>query len=283
MTMISLHRYLFSKSSQLISFKVLASASHANNTYLPPAPTSNLRTFSAAPPNIEPTTRKRLDVAIAGLPNAGKSQLLNSLVGTKVAAVSRKRHTTRSGILAARTIENTQIVFVDTPGFMHHASTAREGVRQLAAHASSEMDEVDHVLLVMDGAKKLEADVKRAIVMLMFMALRSRGRREGGKSIELISQKQRSKFAVVVNKVDLVSPKEKLLGIAGEVGSMAESCIRVLLEQRRSQSKVKLGDLVNHVVENHMDEQGFDGVHDDDVELFATLTPEFHFTRLVTD
>lgn len=145
MTMISLHRYLFSKSSQLISFKVLASASHANNTFLPPAPTSNLRMFSAALPNIEPTTRKRLDVAIVGLPNAGKSQLLNSLVGTKVAAVSRKRHTTRSGILAARTIENTQIVFVDTPGFMHHASTAREGVRQLAAHASSEMDEVDQL------------------------------------------------------------------------------------------------------------------------------------------
>jgi GTP-binding protein Era len=116
----------------------------------------------------------------------------------------------------------------------------------------------------------------------MFMALRSRGRREGGKPIDsILSEKQRSKFAVVINKVDLVSPKEKLLGLAGEVGSMSESCIRVLLQQKRSPSKVKLGDLVNHVLENHMDEQGFDGVHDDDVELFAALTPEFHFTSAI--
>lgn len=279
--MISLQRNLFRKSSQLISCQRLTFASHA---IIPaPIPTLfNLRSFSATPTDIEPPARKRLDIAIVGLPNAGKSQLLNSLVGTKVAAVSRKRHTTRSGILAACTLDNTQLVFVDTPGFMHHASTAKEGVRQLAAHASSEMDEVDHVLLVMDGAKKLEADVKRTIVMLIFMALRSRGRREGGKPIEpIISEKQRSKFAVVINKVDLVSPKEKLLGIAGEVGSMSESCIRVLLQQKRSPSKVKLGDLVNHVLENHMDEQGFDGVHDDDVELFAALTPEFHFTSAI--
>lgn len=166
---------------------------------------------------------------------------------------------------------------------MHHASTAKEGVRQLAAHASSEMDEVDYVLLVMDGAKKLEVDVKRALVMLMFMALRSRGRREGGISVEVAFKKQKPKFAVVINKVDLVSPKEKLLVIAGEVGSMADSCIRRLLEQRRSPSKVKLADLVNHVVEKHADEQGFDGIHEDDIEMFATLTPEFHFTSAITD
>lgn len=44
----------------------------------------------------EQLVRKRLDVALVGAPNAGKSQLLNSLIGSKVAAVSRKRHTTRS-------------------------------------------------------------------------------------------------------------------------------------------------------------------------------------------
>lgn len=245
-----------------------------------PASLNNIRPFSTTSPTDDDTSiKQRLDIAIVGLPNAGKSQLLNSLVGTKVAAVSRKRHTTRNGILAARTMDNTQLVFVDTPGFMHHGSTAKEGVRQLAAEASSEMDEVDYVLLVVDGAKKIDQDVKRTIVMLMFMALRSRGRREGNG--HAIDEKQQAKFAVVINKVDLVTPKEKLLVIAGEVGSMAESCIRLLLEQRRSPTKVRLGDLVEHVLMKHVDEEGFDGVHDNDMELFATLTPEFHFTSAI--
>jgi len=161
---------------------------------------------------------------------------------------------------------------------MHHGSTAKEGVRQLAAEASSEMDEVDYVLLIIDGAKKMEEEVKRTIVMLMFMALRIRGRREN-KPVDVGNTQ--SKFAVVINKVDLVSPKEKLLDIAGEVGSMADSCIRILLEQKRSPSKVRLGDLVNRVLEKHVNEQGFDGVYDHDVEMFADLTPQFLFTSAI--
>lgn len=237
------------------------------------------RPFSSTEDTDIKPQRKRLDIAIVGLPNAGKSQLLNSLVGTKVAAVSRKRHTTRSGVLAARTLGDTQLVFVDTPGFMHHESSGKEGVRKLAAEASGEMDEVDYVLLVVDGARKLETEVKRTLIMLMFLALRSRGRRDIGVKFE----EEQGKFAVVINKVDLVNPKEKLLVTAGEVGSMADSCIRLLLEQRRSPSKVRLGDLVQHVLEKHSDEQGFDGVHDDDVEIFANMTPEFHFTSALTE
>jgi GTPase len=58
----------------------------------------------------ENLTTKRLDVAIVGYPNTGKSQLLNSVLGTKVAAVSRKRHTTRSGIFGVATDDMTQVV-----------------------------------------------------------------------------------------------------------------------------------------------------------------------------
>ncbi|EED91577.1 gtp-binding protein [Thalassiosira pseudonana CCMP1335] len=214
----------------------------------------------------KPAPQKRLDVAIVGAPNAGKSQLLNSLIGSKVAAVSRKRHTTRTGILGARTFDDTQLVFIDTPGFLHHEMSVKEGVRKLLGEASSEMESADFVLLVVDAARKMEDDLRRTLVTLMFLALRSKGRNE---------------FAVVLNKVDLVSPKEKLLMTAADVGSMAESCIRQFLNQRRSPSKVKFGELVDTVLKNYANEDGFDGVHDDDIELFATLAPEFFFTSAI--
>lgn len=234
-------------------------------------------------------TRKRLDVALVGAPNAGKSQLLNSLIGSKVAAVSRKRHTTRTGILGARTFDDTQLVFIDTPGFLHHKMGVNEGVRKLLGEASAEMESADFTLLVVDAAKRLEDDMKRTLITLMFLALRSRGRNEDGIRMgEKGSDAQEqnaplNKFAVVINKVDLVNPKEKLLLVANDVGSMAESCIRRLLQQRRSPTRVRLGDLVDSVLEKYTEESGFDNVHDDDIEVFAAVAPEFLFTAAIND
>lgn len=231
--------------------------------------------------------RKRLDVALVGAPNAGKSQLLNSLIGSKVAAVSRKRHTTRTGILGARTFDDTQLVFIDTPGFLHHKMGVKEGVRKLLGVASAEMECADFTLLVVDAARNLEEDMKRTLISLIFLALRSRGRNEDdfrvGETSDTAPRGNAplNKFAVVVNKVDLVNPKEKLLVVAHDVGSMAESCIRRLLEQRRNPSKVALGDLVDDVLQNYSEEEGFDKVHEDDIALFAEIAPEFLFTAAI--
>ncbi|KAK1743147.1 GTPase Era family protein [Skeletonema marinoi] len=223
--------------------------------------------------------RNRLDVAIVGAPNAGKSQLLNSLMGMKVAAVSRKRHTTRTGIFGARTFDDTQIVFIDTPGYLHHEMSIKEGVRKLLGEASSEIEASDYVVMVVDAAKKLDEDMKRTLITLIFLALRSRGRNEDGVTI---TSNSLNKFAVVLNKVDLVSPKQKLLLVVSDVSAMADSCIRRLLKQRRSPTKTRLESLVNDVLKNYAAESGFDGIDEEDLEDFAAIVPDFLFTSAIT-
>lgn len=60
---------------------------------------------------------KSLVLPVVGLPNVGKSTLMNALLGKKVSIVTHKKHTTRSLIFGSKEFESTQILFVDTPGF----------------------------------------------------------------------------------------------------------------------------------------------------------------------
>ena len=87
-----------------------------------------------------------------GRPNAGKSTLLNTIVGAKVAIVSDKPQTTRSRILAAKNYPEGQIVFVDTPGI--HRPLHRLNVRMVDA-AVETLREVDVVALVVDASSKM--------------------------------------------------------------------------------------------------------------------------------
>jgi GTP-binding protein Era len=90
-------------------------------------------------------------VAIVGRPNAGKSTLLNRLIGEKIAIVSDKPQTTRTRILGAKNYPEAQIVFVDTPGI--HRPLHRMNVRMVDAAVDS-LKEVDAVVLVHDASTK---------------------------------------------------------------------------------------------------------------------------------
>ena len=194
--------------------------------------------FHSSPSSSE-EPRKRLDVAIVGPPNAGKSQLLNILTKSPIAAVSRKRHTTRSDLLGARTIDNTQIVFKDTPGFLRIENAKEERLdRDLIATAAAEMQDVDFTLLVLDSARVLSDNYRHALVQLMIGALNSQGRieeefeRDDYTEEELEVERNnravvedRGKFAIVLNKADLIKPKSNLIDLAQEIGSMADLCL----------------------------------------------------------
>src|ERR687892_432673 len=89
--------------------------------------------------------------SLIGRPNAGKSTLLNRMVGTKVAIVSDKPQTTRNRIVAVKNLPGGQIVFVDTPGI--HRPLHRLNVRMVDA-AVDTLREVDVVVLVFDASTK---------------------------------------------------------------------------------------------------------------------------------
>ena len=90
-------------------------------------------------------------VALIGRPNAGKSTLLNALVGAKLAIVSDKPQTTRTRILGVKTTPHAQLVFVDTPGV--HRPLHRLNVRMVDA-ASDAIRSVDVVALVVDVSEE---------------------------------------------------------------------------------------------------------------------------------
>jgi GTP-binding protein Era len=113
-------------------------------------------------------------VALVGRPNAGKSTLLNRLVGEKLAIVSDKPQTTRNRIIGVRNYDDAQVVFVDTPGV--HRPLHRLNVRMLDA-ALGTLREVEVVTVVVDateptgGGDRFLMDVVRKVTAPRVLAL----------------------------------------------------------------------------------------------------------------
>jgi len=125
-------------------------------------------------------------VAIVGRPNAGKSTLLNRLVGQKIAIVTSKPQTTRNRIQGIVTQKRGQIVFIDTPG-LHDADSALG--RQMMHEIAAAVEGIDVLLLIVDASRVSP----QTDSMLIEKAQRFRG-----------------KTILVLNKVDAV-PKPQLL------------------------------------------------------------------------
>lgn len=79
---------------------------------------------TASPESVSESDYRCGYIAIIGRPNVGKSTLMNALIGAKISITSRKAQTTRHRITGIQTIENTQFVYVDTPGFQTRHSNA---------------------------------------------------------------------------------------------------------------------------------------------------------------
>ncbi len=125
-------------------------------------------------------------VALVGRPNAGKSTLLNRLVGEKLAIVSPRPQTTRNRITGIRNLTGAQVVFVDTPGL--HPPRGRLG-EFMARTAERALEGVDLICAIVDATDRAHPDP------LVVAALQ----RAGGPAF------------CVLNKVDAVEPRSRIL------------------------------------------------------------------------
>lgn len=134
-------------------------------------------------------------IAIIGPTNAGKSTLINQIMGRKVSIVSHKVQTTRTNLRAVKMVGNRQLIFVDTPGIFR---PARRLDRAMVGAAFSATSDADAVLLVIDAQKGVTETVRQMV--------------------EKIGEHKN--LFVALNKVDAVS-KPDLLPLTAEINELA--------------------------------------------------------------
>ncbi|XP_045806523.1 GTP-binding protein ERG [Trifolium pratense] len=146
--------------------------------------------------------QKSLSVGIIGAPNAGKSALTNYMVGTKVAAVSRKTNTTTHEVVGVLTKGDTQICFFDTPGLtLNYAGFPYRDVKARVESAWSSVNLYEVLIVIFDVHRHITRPDSRVTRLIQRMGERS-----------IPTQKR----VLCINKIDLVEKKKDLLKVAEE-------------------------------------------------------------------
>jgi GTP-binding protein Era len=131
-------------------------------------------------------------IAVLGAPNAGKSTLINRIVGAKVSIVSPKVQTTRMRVLGIVVRDQSQVVFVDTPGIFE---PKRRLDRAMVDAAWKGAEEADSLAVVVDAERGFDADTKR-----------------------IVEAMPQGSATLVLNKIDRVA-RPKLLSLAAEINA----------------------------------------------------------------
>ncbi|MCY3984560.1 MAG: GTPase Era [Roseovarius sp.] len=151
-------------------------------------------------------------VALIGEPNAGKSTLMNRMVGAKVSIVTHKVQTTRARIRGVVADRDSQLVFVDTPGLFN---PRRRLDRAMVAAAWGGASDADVVVLLIEAHRGMTAGVEKILGSL------------GGIG-------ERQQVALAINKIDKVKP-EKLLVLAKKLNESFDFCETFMISAEQGQ------------------------------------------------
>ena len=143
-------------------------------------------------------------VTVIGAPNAGKSTLVNRLVGSKISIVTQKVQTTRARVRGILVEGSAQIVFIDTPGIF---TPRRRLDRAMVAAAWDGLDGADQILLVIDAPAFIAGEKERGAA--------GRSRQDAERILQSL-QKSGAKVILVLNKIDEIA-RAKLLQLIQEL------------------------------------------------------------------
>jgi GTP-binding protein EngB required for normal cell division len=157
-------------------------------------------------------------VTIIGAPNAGKSTLLNNLVGSKIAIVTHKRQTTRTSITGIAMEEGTQVVYIDTPGIMAPRPKERLNKAMVKSAWNSARD-ADQIFFIVDADKVIPGGMGpgrtgRKVETLVHPVAPERLRFRKDTNEELIMrrlQERNQRYNLILNKVDQLREDRKTL------------------------------------------------------------------------
>ena len=139
-------------------------------------------------------------VAIIGKPNAGKSTLMNQLIGTKLSIVTHKSQTTRKRVIGIFTNNNTQIIFLDTPGILNPKYQMQSAMMN---YVYNSIDESDCIIYIYDVSKYKQYNAISQNV----------------KEILGNIAKSKKKIILLLNKIDLLVDVKKVLPIIAELNT----------------------------------------------------------------
>ena len=173
--------------------------------------------------------QKSAFVAIIGRPNAGKSSIMNRLLGQKVVIVSDKPQTTRTRVMGVLTVGDNQYVFVDTPGFHKPRTVLGENMVKAVGDG---MSDVELCLLIVDAEKK-PSEIEKELCKKL--------------------KKGKQPAILVINKIDLIKEKTDLLSVILEYNKLYDFAAVVPVS-------AKNGDGFDGLMEE-IDKFAEDGIH----------------------
>lgn len=163
-------------------------------------------------------------VSVIGKTNAGKSSLINTLVGEKVSIVSPKTQTTRQNIIGIKTTQNSQVVFVDTPG-IHKSRNALD--KHMMKNVRSATGGCDVLVYVVDASKRFDA--------------------QEFENIKHLTENESVPLLLVLSKIDLLA-KNKLLEFMGHFASLQNVKAIIPLSIKSSTNlDVLLSSIIEHL------------------------------------